>query len=135
MHPLKWSVIGFVVLATPSHARTAYVLGDSIGEGLAIESGLESLARISVHIRGPKAIAQMNQTPPGSTVFVVLGTNDAEGSIRNLDKSIDDVVAAAERRQFDLVWIGPHCVRKSWDARANSTKSCARGSRRRGSNT
>jgi hypothetical protein len=27
-------VIGFVILATPSHARTAYVLGDSIGEGL-----------------------------------------------------------------------------------------------------
>jgi hypothetical protein len=118
MHPLKWSVIGFVMLATPSHARTAYVLGDSIGEGLAIESGLESLARISVHIRGPKAIAQMNQTPPGSTVFIVLGTNDAEGSIRNIEKSIDDLIATAERRQLDLVWIGPHCVRRSWDTRA-----------------
>jgi len=119
MHLLKWSVIGFVTLTTPSLAgTTAYVLGDSIGEGVAIASGLKSLAKISLHIRGPKAIAQMNQTPPGSTVFIVLGSNDAEGSIKNIDKSIDDLVAAAERRQLNPIWIGPHCVRKSWDMRA-----------------
>lgn len=118
MHLLKWSVIGSVTLATPSLAGDAYVLGDSIGEEVATASGLKSLAKVSVHIRGPKAIAQLNQTPPGSTAFIVLGTNDAEGTIKNIDKSIDDVVASAERRQISLVWIGPHCVRKSWDTHA-----------------
>jgi hypothetical protein len=119
MHLLKWSAIAFVTLATPSLADdTAYVLGDSIGEGVAIASRLKSLAKISIHIRGPKAIAQINQTPPGATVFMVLGTNDAEGGLRNIDKCIDDVVAAAGRRQLNVIWIGPHCVRKSWDTRA-----------------
>jgi hypothetical protein len=116
---LKWSVIGLIALPAPSFAGdTAYVLGDSVGDGLAVTCGLRNLARISVHIRGPKAIAQVNRTPPGATAYIVLGTNDAEGSIKNIDRSIDDVVAAAERRQINLVWIGPHCVRKSWDTRA-----------------
>jgi hypothetical protein len=118
MRLLKWSVIGSVALVTPSYAGGTYVLGDSIGDGMAVTCGLKNLAKISVHIRGPKAIAQMTQTPPGSTVFIVLGTNDAESTIKNIDKSIDDVVATAERRQFNLIWIGPHCVRKSWDSRA-----------------
>jgi hypothetical protein len=119
MHLLRWSVVGLAAVAMPSIAgATAYVLGDSIGEGVAIASGLKGLAKISVHIRGPKAIAQINQTPPGSTVFIVLGTNDADGSIKNIGKSIDDVVAAADRRQLNMIWIGPHCVRKAWDTRA-----------------
>jgi hypothetical protein len=119
MHLLKWSAIGFAALPTPSLAGNAgYVLGDSIGEEVAAASGLTNLARNSVHIRGPKAIAQVNQTPPGSTVFIVLGANDAEFSLRNIDKSIDDLVAAAARRQLNVTWIGPHCVRKSWDTRA-----------------
>jgi hypothetical protein len=124
MNLLKWSVIGFAALPAPSFAGDlamgdpAYVLGDSIGDGLAVTAGVRNLARISIHIRGPKAVEQVNQTPPGSTAFIVLGTNDAEGSIKNIDRSIDDVVAAAERRRINLTWIGPHCVRKSWDARA-----------------
>jgi lysophospholipase L1-like esterase len=118
MHLWKWSVIGSVALATPSYAGGTYVLGDSIGDGMAVTCGLNNRARTSVHIRGPKAIAQMNETPPGSTVFIALGTNDAEGTIKNIDKSIGDIVATAERRHFNMIWIGPHCVHKSWDARA-----------------
>jgi hypothetical protein len=95
-----------------------YVLGDSIGEGVAIASGLKKLAHISVHIRGPKAIAQINQTPVGSIAFIVLGTNDADGSIKNIEKSIDDVVAAGERRKLRMVWLGPPCVRRPFDVQS-----------------
>lgn len=115
----KWPLVGVITLASCSVAgATAYVLGDSIGEGVAIASGLKGLARISVHIRGAKALEQINETPAGSTVFIVLGTNDADGSIKNIDKSIDAIVAAAERKHLTMIWMGPHCVRKSWDARS-----------------
>jgi hypothetical protein len=105
----------------PSAAgASAYVLGDSIGEGVADASGLHKLAHISVHIRGPKAIAQINATPAGSVAFIVLGTNDADGdgNIKTLDKSIDEVVQAGERRKLKMIWIGPPCVRRSFDVRA-----------------
>lgn len=78
----------------------------------------ENLSKISIHIRGRKMQEQIAQTPEGSTVFLVLGTNDAEGSIARLDKHIDDIVQAMERRNITLVWLGPPCVRKAWDTRA-----------------
>jgi hypothetical protein len=119
MQLLKWPLVGVITLASCSIAgATAYVLGDSIGEGVAIASGLKGLARISVHIRGAKALEQINQTPAGSTVFIVLGTNDADGNIKNIEKSIDAIVAGAQRKHLTMTWIGPHCVRKSWDARS-----------------
>jgi hypothetical protein len=96
----------------------SYVLGDSLGEGVAEVSHVKGLAHISVHIRGPKALEQLTRTPAGATVFMVLGTNDAEGTIARLDKSIDDIVAAAARKSITLIWLGPPCVRQSWDARA-----------------
>jgi hypothetical protein len=106
-------------LTSPSWAAAnSYVLGDSIGDGVAIASGQNNLAHIGIHIRGPKALAQIAQAPQGSTAFIFLGTNDAEGGIKNIEKSVDDIVAAAERRKLNVTWVGPHCVRKSWDTRA-----------------
>jgi hypothetical protein len=117
MRRAKWLLIGLMTLATSSLAGAAtYVLGDSIGDGVATTLGLNNLAQIGIHIRGPKALAQIARTPPGSTVLIFLGTNDAEGSIKNIDKSIDDVLDAAARRQLTVIWVGPHCVRKAWDA-------------------
>jgi hypothetical protein len=104
--------------ASPASAPVeAYVLGDSIGEGVAIASGLKKLARISIHIRGPKAIDQINATPVGAVAFIVLGTNDAEGSLNNIEKSIDDVINAGKRRKLRMIWLGPSCVRRSFDAK------------------
>jgi lysophospholipase L1-like esterase len=123
----NWVWIGLVAavaapslrLATPSLASAGtYVLGDSIGDGFATTMGLNNLAQIGIHIRGPKALAQIARTPPGSTVYIFLGTNDAEGSIKNIGKSVDDILAAAAQRQLTVVWVGPHCVRKGWDAQA-----------------
>jgi hypothetical protein len=47
----------------------------------------------------------------------VLGSNDAEGSIKGLDSSIDAILQAAAARNIKLVWIGPPCVRRPWNAR------------------
>jgi hypothetical protein len=101
------------------HANAAaYVLGDSLGLGVAQAGHLKNLSKISIHIRGKKMLEQIAQTPPGSTVFLVLGTNDANGSIARLDKSIDDIVQAMEKKNITLIWLGPPCVRQSWDTRA-----------------
>jgi hypothetical protein len=101
-----------------AQAATDIVIGDSLGEGLAEVSHLKSFAHISVHIRGPKAVDQVRRAPEGATAFVVLGTNDAEGSISNLDKSIDDILNLAAKKRMRLVWIGPPCVHRPWDTRA-----------------
>jgi hypothetical protein len=101
-----------------AQATTTIILGDSLGEGLAEVSHLKSLAHISVHIRGPKALDQVRRAPENSTAFVVLGTNDAEGSITHLDKSIDDILDLAAKKRMRLVWIGPPCVHRPWDTRA-----------------
>jgi len=121
MHLSKGLLTGLILLATPSLAGAAtYVLGDSIGDGLAVTMKLNNLAQIGIHIRGPKALAQIARTPEGSTVYIFLGTNDAEGSIKNIEKSIDDVLDAAAQRKLTVIWVGPSCVHKSWDAQAGT---------------
>jgi hypothetical protein len=120
----KWVLGGLIALAvlppaTWSLASGTYVLGDSIGDGLATTMGFNNLAQIGIHIRGPKALAQIERTPPGSTAYIFLGTNDAEGSLKNIDKSIDDILDAAAQRQLTVIWVGPHCVRKAWDKQAS----------------
>jgi lysophospholipase L1-like esterase len=126
----KWIVplCGFLLLpAAPAAAATGpinnlvangYVLGDSLGEGVQEVSRLKGFAHVSVHIRGPRMLEQLAQTPPNATVILVLGTNDANGSILRLDKSIDDIVQAAAKKSITLIWLGPPCVRPSWDSRA-----------------
>src|SRR5690242_8223161 len=76
--------------AAASEIQSGWVLGDSLGDGVAQVSHLKGLARNSVHIRGPRALEQLAQTPPNATVFLVLGTNDANGTIARLDRHIDN---------------------------------------------
>jgi hypothetical protein len=124
MRIVTWALpaLGVLCCSVVEAQAAAYVLGDSHGEAVAQvaqKSGhIKGLARISVHIRGRKALEQIAQTPPGSTAFLVLGTNDANGSIARLDKSIGDIVGAADQKHIALVWLGPPCVRKPWDSRA-----------------
>lgn len=104
---------------TPSPAAAdALVIGDSLGVGVSMVSGLKRLARNSVAIRGGGILAQIEQAPPRSTVFMSLGTNDAVGRVEGLDAEIGQIVAAARRGDVKLVWIGPPCVTKDWDSRA-----------------
>jgi hypothetical protein len=104
----------------------AYVLGDSLGLGVAQAGHLKNLSKISIHIRGKKMMEQIAQTPPGSTVFLVLGTNDAEGSLARLEPHIDDIVQQMEKKNITLVWLGPPCVRKAWDTRAKELDTMLR---------
>jgi hypothetical protein len=119
MRVARFTTVGLLFLALPlsAAAATGVVIGDSIGVGLSEVSGLHNYARNGIHIRGPRALEQMRAAPPSSTAYVVLGTNDAEGSIVRLDKYIDDLVALAEKKHISIVWLGPPCVRKSWDSR------------------
>ena len=120
MLAIKWALpaLGLLCVGVEPAQAASYVLGDSLGLGVATVARLKNLSRISVHIRGPKALEQFAQVPSESTVFLVLGTNDANGSIARLDKSIDNIVQAAEKKNITLVWMGPPCVRTSWDPRA-----------------
>jgi lysophospholipase L1-like esterase len=124
MRTISWLFLlsGLLPTAAPAAATSlpsdGYVLGDSLGEGVAEVSHLKGLAHVSVHIRGPRALEQLAQTPPNATVFLVLGTNDANGTIARLDKSIDDIVHAAQAKNITLIWLGPPCVRQSWDTRS-----------------
>ncbi len=111
-------VASLVGLPSAASAATGVIIGDSIGMGVTAASGLKSLARLSIHIRGNKAIAQINEAPAGATAFVVLGTNDAQGSLKGIEQSVDNIVQAAERKNLSLVWIGPPCVRRSWNTGA-----------------
>lgn len=120
LRAITWALSAFGLCglsAAPANAA-AYVLGDSLGLGVSRAGHLKNLSKISIHIRGRKMQEQIAQTPTGSTVFLVLGTNDANGSIAKLDKHIDDIVRAMEKKNITLVWLGPPCVRQSWDNRA-----------------
>jgi len=124
---IAWALpaLGICGLAGQAHAA-AYVLGDSLGLGVAQAGHLKNLSKISIHIRGKKMMEQISQTPPGSTVFLVLGTNDAEGSLVRLDQYIDDIVQAMEKKNITLVWLGPPCVQKAWDTRARELDTMLR---------
>src|SRR5262249_21802507 len=94
------AALGLVCGLVPAGQAATYVLGDSLGGGIAQAAHTKGLAKIGIHIRGPKALAQFAQTPNGATVFLALGTNDAEGGIARLDKSIEDIVQAAEKKDI-----------------------------------
>lgn len=102
----------------PALAAGEVVTGDSLGVGIAMASGLENRAANSITIRGNRAIDQLRRIRPGSTVFLSLGTNDAVGSVKGIEKSIDAVVNTAKASRLKLVWIGPPCVIKPWDKNA-----------------
>ncbi len=120
MRAITWAVsaLGLFYLSAAPAQAAAFVLGDSLGLGVSRAGNLKNLSKISIHIRGKKMQEQIAKTPEGSTVFLVLGTNDAEGSLARLDKHIDDIVQAMERKNITLIWLGPPCVRKAWDTRA-----------------
>lgn len=108
----------FFAGAAPALASGEVVTGDSLGVGIAMASGFENRAANSVSIRAGSAVEQLRKIRAGSTVFLSLGTNDAVGSIKGLEKGIDRIVETAQASRLKLIWIGPPCVNKSWDTRA-----------------
>jgi len=47
-----------------------------------------------------------------------LGTNDAVGGAVDVRKPVQNILAAAAAQGVKLVWLGPPCVKKSWDTYA-----------------
>jgi hypothetical protein len=104
-----------VFSASTAFANSAVILGDSIGVGISMASGLPRLAHNSVSIRSADAINQVRRSPRNAIAFLSLGTNDAVGSIAGVTSPIDRIVDAARDANVKLVWIGPPCVLKSWN--------------------
>ena len=106
-----------LLLACAGSAQAAgeLVLGDSLGVGVKLASGHTGPARLSQFIRNDQILAQLSTVPSGATAFLVLGTNDSAGSVKGLEKNIDNIVSAADSRKIKLIWVGPPCVRKAWD--------------------
>ena len=101
--------------AAPAHATGELILGDSFGVGVKIASGHAGPARLSQFIRNDQILSQISLVPNGATAILVLGTNDSVGSVKGLEKYIDNIVQAVQQRGIRLVWVGPPCVLKPWD--------------------
>ncbi len=101
-------------------AKDALVLGDSIGAGLATTIGLKSVARRSFSLRRGDVGAQLKQIPANAVGLMSLGLNDAADPVEHLSKSIEKVVETATTSGRHVVWIGPPCVTKAWDKRAEA---------------
>jgi hypothetical protein len=99
-------------------AETGEVIGDSLGVGVGWASKLPSLAKLSVAIYSRQILDQIRQLPKGTTAFLSLGTNDAVGGALDVKAKVDEIVATAKEQNVKLVWMGPPCVFKPWDAYA-----------------
>ena len=116
MH-LRPAIFALSLLAISASAAAASpaVIGDSLGVGVSMASGLKGHAANGVTIRGPRVIEQIKKLSPGTVAYMSLGTNDAVGPV----KGSDSVIAAAERARVKLVWLGPPCVHTAWDKNAH----------------
>ncbi len=108
--------IAVLLCGSPALSAPGIIIGDSIGVGVSMASGLPRLAHNSVSIRSADAIQQVRRTPRDAVAFLSLGTNDAVGSIGGVTSGIDRIVAAAHAANVKLVWIGPPCVLKPWNS-------------------
>jgi hypothetical protein len=107
--------IAAILLANPASAAQGFFLGDSIADDTSKTVGVPGAARTGEHLRRGAVIPQFARLPKGSIALMSLGLNDAEDSYKGLIGDIERVINAAEATGEKFVWIGPPCVRKSWD--------------------
>ena len=114
-----------LLLASPCLARAegeVFVLGDSIGEGIHLASGLPSQATHigNVAIYTPRILEQIERIPRGASVFISLGTNDAVADQVDVKDRVEKIVDAAKAQGLNQVWIGPPCVVPSWETHSKA---------------
>ena len=112
-----------LLLVSPCAARAesdVWVLGDSIGEGVHLASGLPSQATHigNVAIYTPRILEQIDRVPRGASVFISLGTNDAVADQVDVKDRVEKIVSAAKAQGLNQVWIGPPCVVPRWETHA-----------------
>ena len=116
-------LVAAALSATPCMALAddVRIIGDSIGEGLHLATGIASPAnRFNVAIYTGKALDQLKQMPRGSTVVMSLGTNDAVAGMTDQKAKIEAIAAAADAQGVKLVWVGPPCVLTKWEDHAKA---------------
>ncbi len=96
--------------------ESGLVIGDSLGVGVDWAAKLPSLAKNSVAIYSGAVLEQLRQAKQGDTVFMSLGTNDAVGGALDVKARVDAIVKTADSLGVKLVWMGPPCVLKPWEA-------------------
>lgn len=112
------AAIGIFCVPHTVRAAEAVVIGDSIGQGIAASNGLRNMAQRSFSLRRSNIAKQLSQVPEGAVGIMSLGLNDAADPVWHLVKSVETVVASIARSGRKVVWVGPPCVLKTWDARA-----------------
>jgi hypothetical protein len=118
MNYRKFLVVGFLALSSVAARAGGEVIGDSLGVGVGWASKLPSRAKISVSIQSGAILEQLRQAHRGDTVFMSLGTNDAVGGALNVKSKVETIVKIADELGVKLVWIGPPCVKPSWDTQS-----------------
>ena len=113
--PLAVSLWACALLPASAAPSRVIILGDSIGVGLSLAGGSQRLAANSVAIRSNEIIEQLRRVDPSQVAVVSLGTNDAVGHLRGVEKAIDQIVEQVNRNNLRVVWMGPPCVNKAWN--------------------
>lgn len=115
------AALAIAVAPATALAENVHIIGDSIGEGLHLATGLDSKAnRYNVAIYTGKALEQLKEMPRGSTVVMSLGTNDAVAGLDDQKAKVEGLVAAAEAQGVKLVWVGPPCVLTKWQVHSKA---------------
>lgn len=112
------AAIFIALFARPALAAEGFFIGDSIGQDVAQTTGQRGVARPSVNLRTNDVINQMGRLPKGAIALMSIGLNNAADPVDWLRPSIERVIAAALATGEKFVWIGPPCVLKKWDKRA-----------------
>lgn len=115
------TALALAVVPAAAHTEDVHVIGDSIGEGLHLATGIPSPAnRFNVAIYTGKALEQLKGIPRGATVVMSLGTNDAVAGLTDQTAKVQALAAAAEAQGVKLVWVGPPCVLTKWEDHARA---------------
>jgi hypothetical protein len=116
-------ILVFCFRSASAASKAGIVLGDSIGVGISMASGLPRLAKNSVLIKSTEAINQLQQVPSDTVAILSLGTNDAVGNISGVEPAIDNIVKWVQKSGITVVWVGPPCVIKPWNTNVEKLDS------------